>query len=113
MNDWAWLKPTATGLAAASILFVLLNGALVLRNDNAQALVNQRQQMINQGGQLTHAAQLMVQAIARVAIATKDDALFQLLKRHGVHLTPNGPDAGAGAIPGAAPSDASPDEPGK
>ncbi|HUZ73361.1 MAG TPA: hypothetical protein VMU87_10255 [Stellaceae bacterium] len=114
MNDWTWLRPTATGLAAASFLFVLLNGALVLRNDNAQARVNQRQQFINQGVAVSRAARFMVQTIARVAATTKDDALIQLLERHGMHLTPDAPAAGEGKVPGAAPSDEiSPMEPGK
>lgn len=108
MKDWAWLGPTATGLAAASLLFVLLNGALVLRNDNAQAVVTQRQQFINQGVQTSRAAQLMIQTIAHVAVATKDDALVQLLEHHGLHLTSDAP-----AVVAAPSDETRPQEPGK
>ena len=99
MAEGGWARPTATGLAAASIVFVLINGALVLRNENAQAAVNQRQQVIDHGLEVSRAAQLMVQTIGNVAVATKDDALIQVLERHGIHLSPNAPSVAPGTLP--------------
>jgi hypothetical protein len=92
MNDWDWLKPAATVLGAAAIVLVLVNAALVLRNESAQVFVNQRQQYINQGAAVNRVAQLLARTIARVAIETKDDALTALLERHGLQLkhTPEG-----------------------
>lgn len=92
MNGWqdgAWLKPAATVLAGLSIVLLIVNAALSLRNESAQNLLNQRQQYINQSAQVSRVAMFLVQTIAKTAVASKDDALFQLLQRHGVKLQPN------------------------
>ncbi len=95
MNDWDWLKPTATVLAAAAVVLVVVNAALVLRNESAQAFANQRQQYINQAAEVSRVAQVLAQTIARKAIETNDDALTALLQRHGLQLsrTPPGVEA--------------------
>ena len=95
-----WLRPAATALALAGIVLVFVNGALTLRNEGAQTIIAQRQQFINQGVQVSRVAQLLVQTIARAAVATKDDALTQLLERHGVRLQPGAaPAEGTAAAP--------------
>jgi hypothetical protein len=96
MNGWqsdTWLRPAATGLAIASIVLLVVNAALTLRNESAQAVVNQRQQFINQSAQVSRVALVLAQTIAKTAVATKDDALMQLLDRHGVRLQSNVPPA--------------------
>jgi hypothetical protein len=102
MNGWqtgTWLRPAATALAVASIVLVVVNGALTLRNEGAQTVINQRQQFINLSAQVSRVAMLLVQTIAKTAVTTKDDALTQLLERHGVRVQPNPPPA-EGAAPG-------------
>jgi len=104
MNGWqtdTWLKPAATALAVASIVLLIVNAALTLRNEGAQAVVNQRQQFINQSAQVSRVALLLVQTIAKTAMANKDDSLMQLLERHGVRFQPNPPPA-EGATPESA-----------
>jgi len=99
-----WLNPTATALALASLVLVFVNGALLLRNEGTQAQVNQRQQFINQTVQVDRAALVLIQTISKTALATKDDALMQLLERHGVHLQPT-PGAGPAPVPGTGAGD--------
>jgi hypothetical protein len=94
-GTWWWLRPAATLMAIAAIVLVFVNAVLVVRNQEAQREVNQRQQVINQGVQLARASQFVVETIAKVAVASKDDKLTALLERHGVHLTVNQPPAGA------------------
>jgi hypothetical protein len=98
----SWFRPAATWIAAASIVLVAVNGALVLRNQAAQREVNERQQTINQGVQLSRVSQFLVETVARVAVAAKDDKLTALLERHGVHVKIGSPPEAAGA-PGAQP----------
>jgi len=81
-----WLRPAATWLAVASILLVLVNAGLVLRNQSMQRVLNQRQQAINQAVQLARAGQILVQTVARVAVANKDDALTAALEHQGIKL---------------------------
>jgi hypothetical protein len=94
----AWLGPAATWLAIASIVLVLVNAALVLRNQGDQGTVNQRQQIINQAAQLSRASQILIETIARTAIANKDDTLTALLERHGIKVNP-GPAPAAASAP--------------
>jgi hypothetical protein len=82
----AWLFTAATWLAVASIALVLVNGALALRGQGEQLQVNQRQQTINQSAQLARVSQILVETVAKSAVANKDDTLTQLLERHGVTI---------------------------
>jgi hypothetical protein len=86
-----WLRPAAAWLAIACIILVLVNAALQLRNQDAQRGVNQRQQVINQAAQLARASQILIETIAKSAIANKDDALTAALERHGIKLNINPP----------------------
>jgi hypothetical protein len=96
-----WLKPAAMALALASVVLVCVDAALTLRNESAQAVVNQRQQFLNQTVQVNRIAQVLVQTIAKTAVGTNDEALAHLLERHGVRLQQNAPPA-TGAAPGEA-----------
>ncbi len=91
-----WLRTAATLLACVSIVLVLVNAALVLRNQRAQSDINQRQQVINQAAQLGRIGQLLVQTIGRIAVTSRDDALSAALERHGIRIEQNpAPDAGS------------------
>lgn len=90
-----WLMPAATWLAIASIILVLVDGALQLRNQGVQREVNQRQQIINQATQLARASQVLIETVARSAVANKDDALTAALERHGIKINMNSPPAPA------------------
>ena len=85
----AWLNSAATWLAIASIVLVFVNGALALRNQGAQRVVNQRQVVINQAATLARASQLLIETTARSAVANKDDALTEVLQRHGIRINVN------------------------
>ena len=92
MDEMAsWLRPAATVLAAVSILLVLVNAGLVLRNQSMQAHVQQRQQAINQAATLARIQQALIQALAITAVRNKDDAVMALLERHGIHVNAKSP----------------------
>jgi hypothetical protein len=84
--DGTWLRPTATWLAVACVVLVLINAALLLRNQTAQGIVNQRQQAINQAVPLARASQLLIETTAKIAVASKDDALMGVLEHHGIKV---------------------------
>ncbi|HEX4193297.1 MAG TPA: hypothetical protein VHY80_09375 [Stellaceae bacterium] len=84
--------------AALSLVLVIVNAGLVLRNQSIQVDVSQRQQVINQGLQLARIRQALAQYIANVATAKKDSELTDVLTHHGITL----------AAPPAAPAPAAP-----
>ena len=90
-----WEVVTMT-LAALSLVLVIVNAGLVLRNQSIQVEVGQRQQIINQGLQFARLRQVIAQYVANVATAKNDPALSELLTRHGINL------AGASATPAPA-----------
>jgi hypothetical protein len=98
-----WLRPAATLLASAAIVIVLINAALLMRNQKAQVAVNQRQQVINLSVQYSRAGQLLVQTIARIAVTAKDDSLVSLLERHGIKINVGPPAADSLQKPEAKP----------
>ena len=92
-EDSVWLRPAATWLAIASIILVLVNAALALRNQGVQREANQRQQIINQASAIARASQILIETTARIAVLNKDDALTAALERHGIKLNVNPPPA--------------------
>ncbi len=91
------------GLAALSLLLVVVNGVLVVRNQSSQLVVNQRQQVVNQGLQYARVRQIMAQAVANIAVQKNDRDLTALLARHGITINQTGapqaaPDAPAPAL---------------
>jgi hypothetical protein len=86
----------STGLAGISVVLVIGNGFLFLTNQSAQAVINQRQQFINQSAQLGRLQEGLVRALATSAANNKDDQLRDLLAQHGISFTVNPP-----AAPGA------------
>ena len=84
--------------AAVSLILVIVNAGLVLRNQSIQVDVSQRQQVINQGLQFGRIRQVLAQYIANVAAAKKDAELTDVLARHGITLAAP-PAAAAPAAP--------------
>jgi uncharacterized protein YpmS len=80
-----WEIVTMTA-AALSLILVIVNAGLVLRNQSIQVDVSQRQQVINQGLQFQRIRQVLAQYIANVATAKKDSELTDVLTRHGITL---------------------------
>jgi hypothetical protein len=82
----AWLRPAATILAAAGIILVFVNGGLVLRNQASQAVVSQRQQVINTAAPINRIQQMLAQALAQTAVQHRDEAIQTMLERHGFRI---------------------------
>jgi hypothetical protein len=85
---------TAMTLAGLSLVLVIVNAGLVVRNQSIQVDVSQRQQVINQGLQFARIRQVLAQYIANVATQKKDAELNDVLTRHGIALA-NPPAAAA------------------
>ncbi|HEY3917941.1 MAG TPA: hypothetical protein VGL83_09105 [Stellaceae bacterium] len=80
-------------LAAVSLVLVIINAGLVVRNQALQVDVTQRQQVINQGLQFARIRQTLAQFLGNLAITKNDRDLTDLLTRHGIAVSAN-PDAG-------------------
>ncbi|HZS85530.1 MAG TPA: hypothetical protein VFA50_21855 [Stellaceae bacterium] len=91
----------STLLAGASIALVIVDGTLFLGNQSAQAVVNQRQQFINQSVQLGRVNEALVRALAAAAETNKDEQLRQVLAQHGITYTVQPRPAAAGGAPAA------------
>jgi uncharacterized protein YpmS len=89
-----WEVITMT-LAGLSLVLVIVNAGLVIRNQSIQVEVSQRQQAINQGLQFARIRQVLAQYIANVATQKKDSELSEVLTRHGITLA-NAPAAAQG-----------------
>lgn len=74
----------ATLLAGVSLVLVVVNIALSVIDQKAQAEVNQRQQVIAQAAQLNAVSGLLTHALIRQAHAAKDPQIEALLKRAGI-----------------------------
>ena|SRR6185437_3958947 len=83
-SPWEMITMTLAGL---SLVLVIVNAGLVIRNQSIQVEVSQRQQVINQGLQFARIRQLLAQYVANVATQKKDGELSELLTRHGITLT--------------------------
>jgi hypothetical protein len=99
-TDVTWLQRGATWIAGLCIVLVIVNAALMLRNQDAQRVVSQRQAAINQANQVSRVHQLLIETIARAAVQRRDESLVALLERHGLKIN-YGP--AAGQAPPAAP----------
>jgi hypothetical protein len=87
-----WGIATMT-LAGLSLLLVIVNAVLVIRNQSLQSDVTQRQQTINQGLEFARIRQALVQVLGNFAASKNDKDLADLLTSHGIALSP----ASAGA----------------
>jgi succinate dehydrogenase hydrophobic anchor subunit len=78
-----WLIQWATLLAGVSLILVVVNIALALVDQNAQAEANQRQQQIAQAAQLEALTNVLVHALTVQEESSKDPQLKDLLARYG------------------------------
>lgn len=98
MNKGPWETVTMT-LAGLSLVLVILNAGLVLRNQSVQFTLSERQQLINQGLQFARIRQVLAQYVANTAVTKNDRELSDLLTRHGIS---------SGAAPAPAPGASAP-----
>ena len=111
------LRVVPMGLAVLTFVLVIVNGTLFLFNQSIQADINQRQQFINQNAALGRVNQALIQSLANLAAANKDDQLAGLLSAQGITytVTPNATapaPAAATAAPAAPTAAAGPAAPG-
>lgn len=74
-------------LAALSLLLVIVNAALVVRNQSIQVQATERQQVINQGLQFSRIRQVLAQLLANVSVSKNDHDIAELLTRNGISVT--------------------------
>lgn len=89
----------AAGLAATTVVLVVLNAFLVFRNQGIEAEVQQRQLIINQSLQVNQVSNVLLQMLGQVVVATKDPDIQSLLTEFGVTITQNTPPPAAPAAP--------------
>lgn len=74
-------------MAALSLLLVVVNAGLVVRNQSIQVQATQRQQVINQGLQFSRIRQVLAQLLANVSVSKNDHDIAALLTRNGITVT--------------------------
>jgi phosphoglycerol transferase MdoB-like AlkP superfamily enzyme len=79
-----WLL-TLMGLAA--LVLVVVNVVMANGNQSLRQEANQRQQYINQSIGIGRLHNQLVQALARLAVQAPDDALLEMLERHGINVS--------------------------
>jgi Tfp pilus assembly protein PilN len=89
-----WQFWTLTGVAALTLLLVLVNIGFFIVNRSIQTEVNTRQQFISQTVPLERLNREIVNALANLAVRNNDEQLKQLLDAHGIRVTVNPPAAG-------------------
>jgi len=99
------------GLAVLSFVLVIVNSTLFLFNQSIQADITRRQQFINQSAALGRVNQALIQSLANLAAANKDDQLAGLLSAQGIRYTVT-PNDGAAAPAAGTAAPAAPAAPG-
>lgn len=89
----------AAGLAATTLVLVLLNAFLVFRNQGIEAEVQQRQLVINQSLQVSQVSNVLLQLLGQTLVNTKDPAIQSLLGEFGITVTENPAPAAPAAPP--------------
>lgn len=92
----------AAGLAATTLVLVVLNAFLVFRNQGIEAEVQQRQLIINQSMQVNQVSNVLLQMLGQVVVNTKDPAIQALLTEFGI--TVNAAPPAAASEPAAVPA---------
>ena len=82
-----------TGLAGCALLLLVVNLVLYQGNRSLQQEVNERQQSINQGIQLSRLNEQIIRALANLSAQNKDDQLKELLAEHGITFNVSLPSA--------------------
>jgi hypothetical protein len=99
-SQGSWLIRMATLLAGVSLVLVIVNIALALVDQVAQAEATRRQQQIAQAAQLEALTNLLTHALSTQEQSSKDPQIQALLTRAAASA---GPALGAPAAPAAAP----------
>jgi|SRR6185295_1958514 len=105
------LRVVPMGLAVLSFVLVIVNSTLFLFNQSIQADITRRQQFINQSAALGRVNQALIQSLANLAAANKDDQLAGLLSAQGIRYTVT-PNDGAAAPAAGTAAPAAPAAPG-
>lgn len=74
-------------VAAVTLLLVVLNAFLVVRNQGVEAEVQQRQVIINQSLQINQVSNALLQMLGQVAVRTHDPQISALLNEFGISVT--------------------------
>jgi succinate dehydrogenase hydrophobic anchor subunit len=98
----SWLIQWATLLAGVSLVLVVVNIALALMDQTAQAEVNQRQQEIAQAAQLGALTTVLTRALTTQEQNSKDPQIEDLLRRVSNALSSEGIPPASAAAPAAA-----------
>jgi succinate dehydrogenase hydrophobic anchor subunit len=91
----SWLIQMATVLAGVSLVLVIVNIALALVDQTAQAEATQRQQQIAQAAQLEALTNVLTHALSTQEQSSKDPQLQALLTRAAAGAPPPPPTAAA------------------
>lgn len=75
-------------LAGISLVLVVANAVLLVRNEAIQLDVTKRQHVINQGLEFARIRQNLVRLLGNLAVTKNDRALRDLLTRHGITVKP-------------------------
>ena len=106
-SQGSWLIQWTTLLAGVSLVLVIVNIALALMDQSAQAEANQRQQQIAQAAQLEALTNLLLHALSVQEQSSKDPQIQDLLARAAAGAGPPST-AAAPPTPAAAPATAKP-----
>ena len=87
------------GVAAVTLILVILNSFLVVRNQGIEAEVQQRQQIINQSLQVNQVSNALLQMLGQSVLRTQDPQITTLLSEFGITVSETPP---AGSPPPAA-----------
>lgn len=88
-----------TAVALLSLLLLAVNLSLLRGNRAMQRDVAARQQFVQQSVQLEGLYREIVRALAELAARNNDEAVRQMLARHGITYTVNPPAAGPAQTP--------------
>jgi len=98
-SQGSWLIQWATLLAGVSLVLVIVNIALALVDQSAQAEANQRQQRIAQAAQLEALTNVLTHALTVQEQSSRDPQIQDLLTRAAASPEPASPLAPAAAAP--------------
>lgn len=87
-SQGSWLLQWATLLAGVSLVLVIVNIALAVVDQSAQAEANQRQQQIAQAAQLEALTNVLTRALSTQEQSSKDPQIQDLLTRAAASAGP-------------------------
>jgi len=94
-----WQFSLLTALGAVAVLLVLGNAVLFTLNRDAQSVLGQRQQFIQQTVPLEGLYRDIVKALAEMAVKANDQQLLGVLSAQGLSVKMNGPAVKPGEAP--------------